>query len=167
MARTGLWLILGIVVLASCICPVQAFTAKSLDIVVQGNGDAVITFDYALDLMENAAVFTRMADPSAELKKAIDANFNSNADVIGTSNNEAVVLVHGFAGSSRTGNAITLTTPALSFQSAERVLQQYWFAPLINVDFSPEITRVVFPDGYVEQYANQIAIPRITHTLNR
>jgi hypothetical protein len=167
LPRTCLCLVLGIVVLISCICPVQAFTAKSLDVVVQENGDAIITFDYSLNLMENAAVFTRITDPSTELKKALAANYNRDVDVIGTSSSEAIVLVHGFAASSTDNGVVTMTTPALSFQSAERVLKQYWFAPLISVDFSPEITRVIFPDGYIAEYSNQIAIPRITHTLIR
>ena len=41
-----------------------------------------------------------------------------------------------------------MKTPALSFQGAEAVLNQYWFAPLISPDFSPDVTRVVFPDQY-------------------
>ena len=40
----------GILLLVICffICPAQAFTAKSLDIAVQQNDDAVITFTYQL-----------------------------------------------------------------------------------------------------------------------
>jgi len=156
---------MGIAILALCACPAQAFTAKTLDIVVQDNGDATITFDYNLNWYENVAVFTHIADPNTELKKALENNFDANVDVLATSGSEAKVLVHGFASQKVNDGSTTMTTPALSFQSAERVLKQYWFAPLISVDFSPEVTRVVFPDGYVEQYNNQIALPQISHTL--
>jgi hypothetical protein len=165
MARKILYLILGIGILLFCICPAQAFTAKTLDINVQGNGDAIITFDYALSWFENVAVFARIADPATELKSALESNYGKNVDVISTSGSEVKVLVHGFATRNTQGTAVTMTTPALSFQSAENVLKQYWFAPLINVDFSPDLTTVDFPDGYIAQYYNQIAIPQISHTM--
>ena len=55
----------GILLLVICffICPAQAFTAKSLDIAVQQNDDAVITFTYQLSWLENFAVFMHIADP--------------------------------------------------------------------------------------------------------
>jgi hypothetical protein len=165
MARTLLYLIISIGILLLCVCPAQAFTAKTLDINVQDNGDAIITFNYALSWYENVAVFARIADPGTELKKALESNYGKNVDVMGTSGNEAQILVHGFASRTMNDNSVTLNTPALSFASAETVLKQYWFAPLISVDFSPDVTTVDFPDGYVQQYYNQIAIPGISHTL--
>ena len=165
MARKLLYLVIGIAILALCACPAQAFTAKTLDIAVQANGDAIITFDYDLSWYENVAVFTRIANPNTELKKALENNFDASVDVLATSGSEAKVLVHGFASKNANNGSTTMTTPALSFQSAERVLKQYWFAPLISVDFSPEVTRVVFPDGYTETYYNQIALPQISHTM--
>lgn len=165
MARSILFLAAGIAVLLFCICPAQAFTAKTLDIVVQENGDATITFDYDMSWYENAVVFARIADPAKELKKAIDSNYNTDAEVLSTSGSEAKILVRGFAKSTTKDGTTTMTTPALSFQSAEKVLKQYWFAPLISADFSPELTRVVFPDGYVAQFGNQIAIPKVSHVI--
>jgi hypothetical protein len=165
MARTFLYLIIGIGVLALCAFPAQAFTAKTLDINVQANGDAIITFDYSLSWYEYAAVFVRIADPGTELKKALESNYGKNVDVLAASGDEAKMVVHGFGTSTVDDRGTTITTPALSFTSAENILKNYWFAPLITVDFSPDVTTVDFPDGYVAQYYNQIAIPQISHTL--
>jgi hypothetical protein len=165
MARNILYLVIGIAILALCACPAQAFTAKSLDIVVQDNGDATVTFAYDLSWYENVAVFTRIADPNTELKKALESNYGKNVDVISTTGSQAQVLIHGFASTRVADGQTTMTTPSMSFRSAEKVLDKYWFAPLISVDFSPEVARVVFPDGYVEQFSNQIEIPRISHVL--
>jgi len=74
-------------------------------------------------------------------------------------------LVKGFAAEKVKNGTVTLTTPALSFEKAEQVLQQYWFAALISPDFSPEVTRVTFPDGYTETFYNQDRIPKISHVL--
>jgi len=167
MARALIYLVIGIALLALCACPAQAFTAKTLDIAVQENGDATIIFNYELSWYETVAVFTHIANPNTELKNALESNYGKGVDVISTSGSQVQVLVHGFASSTVNDGSTTMTTPALSFQSAEKVLKQYWFAPLISVDFSPEVTHVVFPDGYVEEYDNQIAIPQISHTLGR
>ncbi len=61
---------------------------------------------------------------------------------------------------------VMMKTPALSFADAQKVLNQYRFAPFINPDFSPDITRVSFPDGYSEEFQNQISIPAVSHILN-
>ncbi len=111
------------------------------------------------------AVFARIADPGTELKHALEGNYGKTVDVISTSGSEARILVHGFATQTTDGSSVTLNTPALSFESAQNVLNHYWFAPLITVDFSPDITTVDFPDGYVQQDDDQIAIPAISHTL--
>lgn len=154
-----------ILILAISVCPVQAFTAKTLDIVVKDNGDALITFDYDLSWYENAAVFAQITNPGNELKRVLEANFGKKVDVITTTGNQAQVLVHGFASRSVKDNLVTMVTPALSFDSAEKILNQYWFAPLIDVDFSPAVTHVVFPDGYIETFNDQIAIPTVNHIM--
>lgn len=146
--------------------PAQAFTAKSLDIAVQPNANAVITFDYELSWVENIAVFMRIADPGLELKKALESNFKKPVDVAVADGGRSQFIVQGFASSQERDGTTTMKTPALSFVEAQKVLNQYWFAPFINPDFSPEVTRVIFPDGYFEEFANEISIPAIRHTLN-
>ena len=58
-----------------------------------------------------------------------------------------------------------LTTLGYVKANAEKALKKYWFAPLISPDFSPEITRVSFPDGYNEEFYNTDTIPSIRHTV--
>ncbi|MCX6691020.1 MAG: hypothetical protein NTW33_02935 [Methanoregula sp.] len=146
--------------------PAQAFTAKSLDISVQQNADAVITFDYELSWVENIAVFMRIADPGLELKKALESNYKKPVVVTVADGGRSQFIVQGFASPQEHNGTVTMKSPALSFVEAENVLNQYWFAPFINPDFSPETTRVSFPDGYFEEFANEISIPSISHTLN-
>jgi hypothetical protein len=158
----------GIVLLAICcaVIPAQAFTAKSLDVVVKEDTGAIITFDYELSWFENIAVFLRIADPGVELKKALEGNFNKPVDVIAANGGRSQFVVQGFASKNEQGATTTVRTPALSFKEAETVLKQYWFAPLINPDFSPDVTKVTFSDGYEEFFYNQDQIPAITHVLN-
>jgi hypothetical protein len=147
------------------LCPVQAFTAKSLVIDVNNTGDAVITFDYQLSWIENVAVFVRIADPGTELKKAFESNFHAPVAVMEAGSGRSQLYVKGFASETLRDGNVTLTTPALDFREAEQVLDQYWFAPLINPDFSPAVTRIVFPDGYEQVFNDQDQISRVSHTL--
>lgn len=157
--------LLAIAGLVFCTVPAGAMTAQDLTITVLENGDANIRFTYDLNWLEQVAVYTKIADPGKELKTAIENNFKATVDVIDTDNSHATILVHSFAAVKQTPDGTTYTTPELSFANAERVLKQYWFAPLITVDLSPAQTRVIFPDGYVQSYANQIGIPKISHTV--
>ena len=148
------------------ISPVQAITAKSLDILIQDNKDAVITFDYELGFIENAAVFANVADPGAELKSALESNTGKQVDVIQVTDNRFKATVHNFATyQSVSENEIRMGTHELSFSRAETILNQYWFAPLITIDFSPEVTSIVYPDGYTEKYLNFITIPATSHSM--
>ena len=163
-----LFVLAGILVLALWFAasPVRAFTAKNLDIAVQDNTDAVITFDYDLTWFENAAVFMRIADPGIELKKALESSYRKPVVVTKTDGGESCFVVTGFASKQERNSTVTMKTPAISFVEAEKILNRYWFAPLISPDFSPAVTRVTFPDGYFEEFINQIEIPAISHPLN-
>jgi hypothetical protein len=160
-------LITGILLVCLCfaISPAQAFTAKSLDITVQPTGDATITFDYDLSWFENAAVFMRITDPALELQKALESNYHKPVTVTAADSGHAQFIVQGFASRNENNGAVTMTTPAVSFAEAQNVLNTYWFAPLISPDFSPNVTHVSFPDGYVETFNDQISIPAVKHTL--
>jgi hypothetical protein len=155
-----------VIILLLAVPPAGAFRATSLDIVVQENTDAVITFEYQLSWFENAAVFARIGNPGTELKKALESNFHKPVQVTETDAGRSQFYVKEFATKKVKNNAVTLTTPALSFQKAEQVLNTYWFARLISPDFSPDVTRVSFPDGYTEMFNNQDQIPKISHVLS-
>jgi hypothetical protein len=154
-------------VLVGCLAvsPVHAFTAKTLDITVQENTDAVIAFDYELSWFENIAVFMRITDPGTELQKALESSYGKPVLVIKSNGGESEFMVQGFASKEERGGTVTLITPVLSFADAEEILNRYWFAPLISPDFSPAVTRVNFPDDYTEEFYNQISIPALRHTL--
>ena len=155
------------IILILFILPVQAFTADSLDISVQNSGDADIQFDYTPNWIEHIAVYLRIANPADELSRAFENNLHLPVRVEQVNSDPIRVSVSNFAKRSVDKNGVTtLTTPALSFEETEMVLQQYWFAPLINPDFSPSITTVTYPDGYQEKFYNISNIPKTTHPLS-
>ena len=91
--------------------PVQAFTAKTLDIAVQDNTDAVITFNYELSWIENMAVFMRIADPGAELKKALESNYKKPVTVMVANGGISQFMVQGFASVQERNGTVMMRTP--------------------------------------------------------
>jgi len=154
-------------IIAIAVMPVQAFTAKSLTITLQPDGDAEMNMQYELSLFEQSAVFFQIADPSRELKKAFDTNSDEPVTVLEATSSSAILLVPGFAEISSTGDTTTMTTPRVSFEKAQLVMQSYWFAPLVSPDFSPGVTLVRFPDGYRTVYYDALAIPSISHVIKK
>jgi hypothetical protein len=155
-------LVIGLLI----ICPVQAFTSKSLVIEVNDTSDAIITFDYDLSWIEHVAVFVRIADPGTELKKALESNFHAPVQMMEAGAGRSQFYVQGFASEKVQDGNVIMATPPISFREAEKVLNQYWFAPLVNADFSPEVTRLVFPDGHEETFYNKDYIRPIRYTLS-
>ena len=116
----------GILVLAllSVTPPVQAFTAKNLDIAVLDTTDAIITFDYDLTWYEHAAVFMRIADPGRELRTALETSYGKPVVVTQADGGTTRLVVKGFAAQQESDGTVTMTTPALSFGEAEKILDQ-------------------------------------------
>ncbi|AGB02470.1 hypothetical protein Metfor_1435 [Methanoregula formicica SMSP] len=112
-------------------------------------------------------VFTTIMDPGARLAEAACSEYNREATVNAVSPTFVQLTVSGFASRSAGDDGITMKIPALLFRNADKILNQYWFARLMNPDFSPHISRVTFPDGYGETFTSQAKLPAITHTPAR
>jgi len=155
-----------ICLLALVVVPAQAFTMHSLSINLDPAGTAQVDLNYELTFFEQGAVFFKIADPASELQKAFDTGAAGKATVISAGSSSARVLVPKFASVSSKDGVTVMTTPAVSFERAEKVLKNYWFAPLVAADFSPSVTTVTFPDGYQESFYNQVSIPSVKHVMS-
>ncbi|HWQ65675.1 MAG TPA: hypothetical protein VN372_02275 [Methanospirillum sp.] len=162
LARILCFLIISVILFN----PVQAFTAESLTVEIINDGDARISFNYTLTLMEQIAVYVKIANPNEELKKALESTFHLPVTVEKVTDSSAELLVSRYAHSVPQGDRILMETPVLSFAAAEKVLQKYWFAPLVHPDYSPQITTIIYPDGYTETFQDQITIPKTSHLVN-
>jgi hypothetical protein len=164
MQQTIFRIVALLCLLAFIAAPAGAFTAESLHVEVVENGDAGVRFTYSLSFLEHIAVFLRIADPAVELKHALEGYSKKPVDVTEVSSGSAAFHVYGFASVSDDGTNTSWCTPELDLQDAQRVLETYWFAPLISPDFSPAETLIIFPDGYVAQFEDISTIPSLCHT---
>jgi hypothetical protein len=158
-------IITGLCLMACTVMPASAFTMKSLNISLVGNGEALVDINYELSFVEQSAVFFRLADPAAQLKSAFDAGGSQQVTVTQVTSSSAHIVIPSFGSVTPTGEKSTITTPPVSYERARDVLNTYWFAPLVSPDFSPAVTTVTFPDGYMVNFYDQIGIPSISHQL--
>ncbi|MFA5237461.1 MAG: hypothetical protein WC362_06365 [Methanoregula sp.] len=158
--------------LIGCLCivclavmPAQAFTAKTLTITLDGNGNAQADMQYELAFTEQAAVFFHAADPATTLQNALQNNLNRQVTVTKADTSSADVIIPSFATVSQNGGTTIMTTPAFSFASAQQAIKDQWYAPFISADFAPQTTTITFPDGYQATYTSQISIPSASHQI--
>ncbi len=161
-----LLLLSALLALALFCAPASAFTADALDIAVNETGDAEVTFDYSLSWFEQIAVFFQIAQPDRELKSALESYSGKHVDIVGFEAGSTTFAVRDFAHIKETANGTVYTLPGLDFTVAEEKLKSYWFAPLLEADFSPAVTTIRFPDGYEEKVFDQSAIPSVSHTVS-
>ena len=155
----------SLLILALVVAPAGAFSADDLRIVVDGDGSAVITFNYTLSWIERIAVFFKIAEPEQELKNALENALGVPVTVISAESDAAEFSVRGFARIDAADDGQVYSTPGLDFTGAQEILESYWFASLVETDFSPAQTVVRFPDGHEETFENQSAIPPLAHTV--
>jgi preprotein translocase subunit SecF len=159
-------IITSLCLMACAVMPASAFTMKSLNIAIEENGEAQVDMNYDLSFVEQSAVFFRLADPAAQLKSAFDTGGSQHVTVTQVTSSSAHIVIPAFASVRTTDEKSTITTPSVSFERARDVLNTYWFAPLVSPDFSPAVTTITFPDGYLVNYYDQISIPPISHQLS-
>ena len=104
--------------------PAQAFTAKTLTITLNGNGDAQVDMQYDLTFVEQAAIFFHVANPASELQNALQENLNEPVTVVRADDSSAEVIISSFAQVTQSGGITTMATPAFSFAHAEEVMKQ-------------------------------------------
>jgi hypothetical protein len=145
------------------ISPVMGFTSHTLDISIDDDGGARVAFAYSLTWYERFAVFLQIADPAEEFRDAIEGLTGQPVTITEVSTDSVVFSVPRFASVQNEEGARVYRTPVLRFPEAGAVLRQYWFAPLVQADFSPETTTLHFPDGSSEIWVDEETIPSVTH----
>lgn len=152
-------------VVCLAVMPAQAFTAKTLTISLDQNGNAQADMQYDLSLAEQAAIFFHAADPATLLQNALQENLNRPVTVEKADMSSADVTIGSFAEVTTNAGTTTMTTPAFSFAAAQKAVKNKWYAPLISADFAPQTTIITFPDGYQSSFASQISIPSVSHQI--
>lgn len=166
MARyhTRLFRLAALITLAALFLalPVQAFTADSLDITVDKNGDATAVFRFTLEgLIENAI-------PQSMLEEQLIKGLGSSSEpptLVSMDRSSATLILKNFASTYDTAQGKDYQTSSMDFKKAEIALQNSAVSSVITADFSPAKATLIFPDGYVRSFSDVESLPSITHTV--
>ncbi len=155
----------ALLVILTLSVPAGAMTADTLIIRLADDGRADITFTYSLSWYEHFAVYLRMVNPAKELKSALERNFRKPVDVTSIDSGRVDLSIEEFATIKTLQGQRVLYTPEISFLEAKKILENYWFAPLVSADFSPSVTTLRFPDGQAATFHDALIIPPQSHLL--
>jgi PEGA domain len=156
--RSGLILLCMVLFIAG---PVHAFTANSLDITVDKNGDAVAIFRFTLEgLIENAIPQSVLQD---QLQKGLTTS-NDPPQLLSMDRSSATLLLKNFSYVSAAPTGTQYQTATMDFSKAEIALKSSAVSSVISADFSPKKITVTFPDNYTRELDNVDLLPAITHT---
>ncbi|AGB02740.1 PEGA domain-containing protein [Methanoregula formicica] len=142
--------------------PVQAFTADSLDITIDKNGDATAVFRFTLEgLIENAI-------PQSMLEEQLIKGLSSSSEpptLVSMDRSRATIILKKFASTYDTPQGTDYQTSSMDFRKAEIALQNSAVSSVISADFSPATATLIFSDGYVRTFSDVESLPSITHTI--
>jgi len=157
-------MIFGLLLMAGILAvPAAAFTINTLTLTVAENGDAEIAVDYSLTWVERFVVFMRIAHPDQQLERALEGYSGKEVTVTKVSPAGTELFLEKFVQVNDKPEGTMYTTPSMDFSTAEQEVRGYWFSRFVNVDASPEVTIITFPDGYQEKFYNMAYIPRVIH----
>ena len=142
--------------------PVQAFTANSLDITIDKNGDATAVFRFTLEgLIENAI-------PQSVLEEQLMKGLSSGSEpptLVSMDRSHATIVLKSFANTYDNPQGTDYQTSSMDFRKAEIALQNSAVSSVITADFSPATVNLIFSDGYVRTFSDVESLPSITHTI--
>jgi len=160
--RIHILLIATVLAAALAAVPAGAFEAKSLDVTVNPSGAADVVMTYQLNWVEQV-VYRAIPAPEYALEAALGALSARKVRVSEAGPDGAAFIVPKFATITHGRDGTEYTTPAVDFTAFDRALHKYWFASLVDPDFSPDAITLTFPDGYQERFDGQAGLPAVTH----
>ena len=147
------------------VTPGAALHARYLDIVIDRDGDATITFEYTLPWVEKVLAFLGAVKPERDLGQILAATTGGRVERLPSVEGAASFSVGRFANITATPGLTIYDTHALDLGWGQAGYESSVLAPLLEPDFSPEVTVIRFPDAYSLTYRNLLQIPNVTHAF--
>ena len=154
--------LLGVIglVFVLLILPVSAFTSQSLTITIDPDGNATAVFRFALEgFVENAIPESVLEE---ELVKGL-ATSEEPPEVLAFDKAGATLRLKKFALVRETTNGTEYLTTGMDFTKAEDALKNSAVSSVISADFTPQVTTVIFPDGFQETLTDASVLPTLRH----
>jgi len=145
--------------------PAAALHSRYLDIAVDRNGDATVTFEYTLGWVEQALAFLGMVKPDRDLERIFGESTGGTVTTLSADPGATSFSVTGLATVTNDSLGTTYTTRGINLSWGKAGYESSILAPLLEPDFSPDLTVVRFPDAYSVAFRDQLVIPVIVHSF--
>lgn len=157
-------IIIGLIFLLS-VAGVSALSISQITYTVEQDGNGTVDMDYQLNSTEKLQydLITKVLDLKSIGKKELEKALKREVQVQSITPESVQLSVYNMA----TIDSGTITTPSFTYVPVESLLEPslYWIIQKFNIDFTPHISKVVFPDGYSESFTDAETIPVIVHQL--
>jgi hypothetical protein len=144
---------------------VSALSISQITYTVAQDGNGTVDMNYHLNSTEKLQydLITKAIDLKSIGKKELEKALNREVVVQSITPESVQLSVYNMA----SVNKDTITTPSFTYVPVESLVEPslYWIIQRFNIDFTPHISKVVFPDGYSESFTDAETIPEITHQL--
>ncbi len=144
---------------ALLVLPAGAFEAGALEVTIAPTGDAQVELAYGLSWIERVGVYLAIAAPEQELGTVLSRLSGRDVRIDHLGQDRVRFTVPHFARVDRE----SYTTPRVDFAVFGRLLDRYWFAPLVRPDLSPSSITLTFPDGHRESLPGGTELPAVVH----
>jgi hypothetical protein len=161
MHRVRLVSILLLGLLAST--PAAAFHARCLEIVIDHDGDATVTFEYTLSLPEQFLAYLGAIHPDRDLGRILGAATGGKVETLPSGRGAALFSVKRFAVVGEDAAVTTYRTPTLNLGWGQAGYESSILAPFLEPDFSPDVTIIRFPDAFSVTLRDLLVIPNLSH----
>jgi hypothetical protein len=155
----SLLLVLGILATT----PAAALHTRYLDIIIDKGGDATVTFEYTLTWIEQGLAFFGAVNPDRDLERIFAATTGGKVETLSAGNGATTFSVTGFAIVTGDAEGSTYDTIPLNLSWGQAGYESSILAPLLDPDFSPDVTVIRFPDAYSLTFHDLLLIPNVTH----
>jgi hypothetical protein len=145
--------------------PAAAFHARYLEVVIDRGGDATVTFEYTLSFLEQCLAFLGFISPDKDIGQILGASTGGEVETLLAARGATLFSVKDFAMVGEDATGITCYTPTLNLSWGQAGYESSILAPLLEPDFSPDVTIIRFPDAYSLTLRDQLVIPNLTHTF--
>lgn len=144
------------------VVPTSAFTADSLNITINKNGDATAVFRFTLEgIIENSIPLSSLQD---EMVKGLDTS-SDPPQVLSFSKSEATLFLKNFATVNDVSYGTEYQTTPMDFKKAQFAFEGSAVSHIITADFSPRDLTIIFPDGFSQTVSQSSILPTMIHTV--
>jgi hypothetical protein len=146
-----------IVAISLAIIPTQAFSVDRLEYNIDEIGTVYVSADYQLTFLESVAL--RVPTIRDEFTKAINTEYGNDAVVLDLTDTHTEFSIPKWADVKEDGY---IQTPSITFSNVKNRIDSYWFLKPLNIDYTPAITIVRFPNGESFTYTEQMSFPSLS-----